>query len=45
VRLEWAHVQLLGHPVPGERLQGLDDASMERSPPLLEERLVGYLLG
>ena len=36
---------LLGHPVPGERLQGLDDAGMQRAPPLLEQRLVGHLLG
>ena len=28
---------LLGHPVPGERLQGLDDAGMQRPPPLLEQ--------
>jgi hypothetical protein len=26
---------LLGHAVPGERLEGLDDAGMEGSPPLL----------
>ena len=27
---------LLGHPVSGERLQGLDDAGMEHPPPFLE---------
>ncbi len=36
---------LLGHPVSGERLQGLDDAGMERSPPLLYERFIGHLDG
>ena len=36
---------LLGQPLPGERLEGLDDAGMERAPPLLEQRLVGHLLG
>ena len=36
---------LLGHPLSGERLQGLDDAGMQRAPPLLEQRLVGHLLG
>ena len=34
----------LGHPLPGERLQGLDDARVQRTPPLLEQRLVGHLL-
>ena len=36
---------LLGHPLPSERLQGLDNAGMQRAPPLLEQRLVGHLLG
>ena len=36
---------LLGHPFPGERLQSLDDAGMERAPPFLEQRFVGHLLG
>ena len=36
---------LLGHPVPGERLQGLDDAGMQRPPPLLQEAAVGHLVG
>ena len=27
---------LLGQSIPGERLQGFDDAGMEGSPPLLE---------
>ena len=35
---------LLGHPVPSERLQGLDDAGMERPPPLLEQAAVGHLV-
>ena len=34
---------LLGHPVPGKRLQGRDDAGMQRSPPLLEQPAVGHL--
>ena len=36
---------LLGHPVPGERLQGLDDAGMEHPPPLLQQAAVGHLVG
>ena len=36
---------LLGQPVPGERLQGRDDAGVQRAPPLLEQHLVGHLLG
>ena len=36
---------LLGHPVPGERLQGLDDAGMQRAPPLLQEAAIGHLVG
>ena len=36
---------LLGHPVPSERLQGLDDAGMQRPPPLLEQAAVGHLVG
>jgi hypothetical protein len=35
----------LGHLVPNEHLQGLDDADMEYPPPLLEEAAVGHLLG
>ena len=35
---------LLGHPVPGERLQGLDDAGMQHPPPLLQEAAVGHLV-
>ena len=35
---------LLGHAVPDEGLQGLDDAGMESAPPLLEQRLIGHLL-
>jgi hypothetical protein len=36
---------LLGHPVAGERLQGLDDVGIEYPPPLLQEAPVGHLLG
>ena len=36
---------LLGHPVPGERLEGLDDLGMEHPPPLLEEAVIGDLVG
>jgi hypothetical protein len=36
---------LLGQPVPGERLQGCDDAGMQRPPPLLEKAAVGDLVG
>ena len=36
---------LLGHPVPGERLQGLDNAGMQRPPPLLQQLSVGHLVG
>jgi hypothetical protein len=37
-------LDLLGNPVPSERLQGLDNAGMQGAPPLLEQRLVGHLL-
>ena len=36
---------LLGHPVPGERLEGLDDAGMEHPPSFLEQTAVGDLVG
>ena len=36
---------LLGAPIPSERFEGLDDVSMEASPPLLEHTAVGYLVG
>jgi hypothetical protein len=36
---------LLGQAVSIEGLQGLDNAGMERSPPLLEEAAVGHLVG
>jgi hypothetical protein len=36
---------LLGHLVSGKCLQGRDDPSMECPPPLLEQRLIGHLLG
>ena len=35
---------LLGHPVPSERLQGLDDAGMEHPPPLLQQAAIGHLV-
>src|SRR5262245_2022957 len=35
---------LLGYPVPGKPLEGLDDSSMERPPSLLEEAAVGNLI-
>jgi hypothetical protein len=35
---------LLGHPVPSEGLQSLDDLGMERTPSLLEEAAVGDLV-
>ena len=35
---------LLSHPVPSKYFQGLDDASMQCSPPLLEEAAIGYLV-
>ena len=36
---------LLGQPVAGERLEGLDDAGVQRPPPLLEQAAVGHLVG
>jgi hypothetical protein len=36
---------LFGYPVPSERLEGLDDAGMEQSPPLLQQAAVGHLMG
>jgi hypothetical protein len=36
---------LLAQPLSCERLKGLDDVGMQCSPPLLEQRLVGDLLG
>ena len=35
---------LLGHPVPGERLQGLDNAGVQHPPPLLEQTAIGDLV-
>ena len=35
---------LLG-PRSGERLEGLDDAGMQRPPPLQEETAIGHLVG
>ena len=35
---------LLGQPVPSERFQGLDDAGMQRSPPLLQQAAIGHLV-
>ena len=36
---------LLGHPVPGERFEGLDNAGMQHAPPLLQQAAVGHLVG
>jgi hypothetical protein len=36
---------LLGHAIPGKRLEGLDDAGMEHPPSLLHKAAVGYLVG
>ena len=36
---------LLGHPVPGEGLQGLDNARVQRPPSLLQEASVCHLVG
>ena len=36
---------LLGQAVPGERLEGLDDAGVQRPPPLLQQAAVGHLVG
>ena len=38
-------LDLLRDPVTGERLQGRDDAGMQRPPPLLEQAAVGDLVG
>jgi hypothetical protein len=38
-------VQLLGHPLPGERFKGLDNAGMQRPPPLQQEAAVRDLMG
>ncbi len=35
---------LLGHPVRGERLQGLDNAGVQHPPPLLQQTAVGHLV-
>jgi hypothetical protein len=36
---------LLGHSVPGECLEGLDDAGMEHPPSFLEQTAVGNFVG
>ena len=36
---------LLGQPVGIERLDGLDDAGVQRPPPLLQQAAVGHLVG
>ena len=38
-------LDLLRDPVPGERLQGRDDAGMQDPPPFLEEATVRHLVG
>ena len=35
----------LGHPLPGERLQGRDNAGVQHPPPLQQETAVGDLMG
>src|SRR5436309_14122619 len=35
---------LLSHPLPGEHLEGLDDAGMEHPTPLLQETAIGHLM-
>jgi hypothetical protein len=35
---------LLGHPIPGERFKGPDNAGMEHAPPLLEHTAIGDLV-
>jgi hypothetical protein len=37
-------LDLLGHPLPSERLQGLDDAGVEHTPPLQQEAAVGHFV-
>jgi hypothetical protein len=36
---------LLGHPISGECLQGLDNPSMQPPPPLQQEAAIGHLMG
>ena len=36
---------LLGHPLPDEALQGLDNPGVQAAPPLLQEAFVGHLMG
>ena len=38
-------LDLLGHPLRGERLQRLDDACVQHAPPLLEQTVIGDLMG
>ena len=38
-------VDLLGHPLPGEGFQHLDNTGMQPLPPLQEEAAVGHLVG
>jgi hypothetical protein len=37
-------LELFGHPVPGERLKGLDDTGMQHPPPLPQETAIGALV-
>jgi hypothetical protein len=37
-------VDLLGHPLPGERLHGLDNQGMQRPPSLQQETPIGHLM-
>src|SRR5712691_7543900 len=38
-------LDLLSHPIPHERFDGVDDAGMERSPPLQQKAAIGHLVG
>jgi hypothetical protein len=35
---------LFGQAIPGERLEGLDDAGMQHAPSLLQEAAIGHLV-
>src|SRR5262245_10167814 len=37
-------LDILGHPVPGEYLQDLDDTGMQPAPPLLQETAISHLV-
>jgi hypothetical protein len=37
-------INLLGHPLWGEPFQGLDNAGVQRPPPLLEQTPIGHFV-